>query len=585
MKSRKTSIQLVSLAIAIGFLLITSCSDDDNDSVQEVSNFPSSYVEILNLKKDKARYNPGEQVDFTVSSVHPNTLVRYKYLGETVHEEPLAQTAWSWQPPSEDFKGYMVELVKQTDGEETILGTVGVDVSSDWTKFPRYGFLSDFGNISESQRSSILNNLKDYQINGLQYYDWLSKHHIPLPLDDAGAPLDQWTDLFNREIKFNTVKGYIDEGHDLNMASMFYDLLYGAWNPESGDGFQEDWVIFNDQFHNDINRHDHGGLGSIWVTDPNNSDWQDYIFSKTEDVYNNLDFDGWHLDQLGDRGNVYTYGGYQVNMRNGFHNFLNELTAAFPDKKHVLNAVAQYGQSEILSTPMDFAYTEVWTRSQYADLAQVILENYEMSNGNLNTVLAAYMNYNASEGYFNTPSVLMTDAVIFAFGGDHLELGEHMLSKEYFPYNNLAMDDELKSSLKEYYDFVVAYENILRDGGNTVLPEVSSPQVGINNWPPVFGNISVVGKQFDNRESFQLINFNGVATLDWRDNNRVQTQPTSFSDLEISIHSNSNVSKVWFASPDYNGGASQELEFQNTNGQVTFKIPYLSYWSMVVFEN
>ena len=160
-----------------------------------------------------------------------------------------------------------------------------------------------------------------------------------------------------------------------------------------------------------------------------------------------------------------------------------------------------------------------------------------------------------------------------------------MLSKEYFPYNNLAMDDELKSSLKEYYDFVVAYENILRDGGNTVLPEVSSPQVGINNWPPVFGNISVVGKQFDNRESFQLINFNGVATLDWRDNNRVQTQPTSFSDLEISIHSNSNVSKVWFASPDYNGGASQELEFQNTNGQVTFKIPYLSYWSMVVFEN
>ena len=82
------------------------------------------------------------------------------------------------------------------------------------------------------------------------------------------------------------------------------------------------------------------------------------------------------------------------------------------------------------------------------------------------------MNYNKANnpGYFNTAGVLLTDAVIFAFGGAHLELGEHMLGKEYFPNNNLQMKEDLKASLINYYDFLVAYQNILRDGGNFNSP-------------------------------------------------------------------------------------------------------------------
>ena len=94
------------------------------------------------------------------------------------------------------------------------------------------------------------------------------------------------------------------------------------------------------------------------------------------------------------------------------------------------------------------------------------MENYEYSNYELNTVLAAYLNYEAQEGEFNTPSVLMADAVIFAFGGAHLELGEHMLSSEYFPSTKLSVSSELESKLLEYYDFLTAYQNVLRDGGD-----------------------------------------------------------------------------------------------------------------------
>src|SRR5690606_18054372 len=104
----------------------------------------------------------------------------------------------------------------------------------------------------------------------------------------------------------------------------------------------------------------------------------------------------------------------------------------------------------------------------YNDLATIIKQNNVLSSHQKNTVLAAYMNYNLAnnKGYFNTASVLMTNAVIFAFGGSHIELGEHMLGKEYFPNNNLQMKQELKTARIKYYDFLTAYQSLLRDGGN-----------------------------------------------------------------------------------------------------------------------
>jgi len=567
-------------------MFVLSCNEDDID----MSNYQEAgqslpFQEALQLKKDKAKYNPSEDVTFTVNAVHPNTSIRYKYLGKTLSEVPLSSTSWTWTPPSDDFKGYMVELVKNTNGDETILGTVAVDVSSDWTKFPRYGFLSKFGSVNSSQRNKVLDNLKNHHINGIQYYDWQAKHHIPLPLDTFGNPENSWVDLFNNDVNFETVKRYIDEGHQLNMDSMFYNLLFGAWKPEAGDGFSNQWLIYNDQFHNAINKHDLGDFGDILITNPANPDWQNYIFNKSTDVYNNLDFDGWHLDQLGNRGTVYDYNGNSVNLENTYSNFLTKLYEQFPDKKMALNAVDQFGQNKILNSPVNFAYTEVWSREQYVDLAQVILENNQISNNQLNTVLAAYLNYDSSEGTFNTPSVLLADAVIFAFGGSHLELGEHMLSSEYFPNNKLSMDNELKSSILEYYDFMVAYENLLRDGGEFMTPNVSSNSLKVNNWPPLYGSVSLVGKKVDNKQVYQLLNFNGVSTLSWRDNSKIQTAPTIFNDLEITINSTSSVSKVWFASPDFRGGASQELEFKSTGNQIKINVPYLEYWSMIVLEN
>lgn len=110
-----------------------------------------------------------------------------------------------------------------------------------------------------------------------------------------------------------------------------------------------------------------------------------------------------------------------------------------------MNAVGQYGQENLIAnSPVDFLYTEVWekpTDNGFSVLSNIITNNDRWSNGK-KTVLAAYMNYKLGgegRGYFNTPGVLMANAAIHAWGGAHLELGEHMLTTEYFPNSSLAM--------------------------------------------------------------------------------------------------------------------------------------------------
>ncbi|MFA5047298.1 MAG: glycoside hydrolase family 66 protein, partial [Paludibacter sp.] len=265
------------------------------------------------------------------------------------------------------------------------------------------------------------------------------------------------------------------------------------------------------------------------------------------------------------------------------------IKTAIPVKYNVMNAVAQYGQQGIAESGTDFLYSEVWSPSDsYSDLVNIIKQNNILSNNTKNTVLAAYMNYdNANNpGYFNTPSILLTNSVIFAFGGDHLELGEHMLCKEYFPNNNLTMKDDLKKSLVNYYDFLVAYQNLLRDGGtfNTVSISSTDSKIGIEAWPASQGKVAVFGKKFDNKQLIHFVNFSNSTTQEWRDKNGIQVMPATIKDAKLLLTIPSTVKKIWVATPDFAGGASRQLNFNQVGNKVSFILPELRYWDMVVIE-
>ncbi|MCK4662048.1 MAG: glycoside hydrolase family 66 protein [Bacteroidales bacterium] len=547
------------------------------------------------ISTDKSRYLPGEEVYISLSlksSFSGEIEVRYKYLTEVIDEEIFIVSGnnlnFQWQPPSDDFKAYMVEFRFLEDGKPVFFASTAVDVSSNWTKFPRYGFLSVFSSdISASEIQSNLDYLKRFHINGLQFYDWHNKHHIPLKMD-GNSPASSWVDITGRNISFNTVHNYIREAKARNIASMSYNLLYGAWGGFASDGVSEEWMIFNDVNHQNINKHDlddNWALSDIYLLNPANLDWQNYIFQKTTQIYEHLDFDGWHIDQLGDRGSVYNYDGNPVSLKTTFTSFLINLRTTFPDKNMVMNAVNGYGQSEILEVPVNFAYTEVWEpNNTYNHLSEIINENNNLSNNYLNTVLAAYINYNLADntGEFNEAAVLMADAVIMSFGGAHLELGEHMLGKEYFPNNKLSMTYSLTKQLVEYYDILVAYQNLLRDGGELSFNTgITSNEVRINDWPAVLGSIAAFKKSLNNIKVYHLLNFAGVNSLKWRDNYGTLTAPDEFVNFTINIPE-TNITKAVYVSPDWHDGVQEELKFAISDGICEFKIPYLKYWGMII---
>lgn len=586
---RRFNFKIIIYLLATTFLM--GCNKNDSDNFNYITEEEPVKIVQIELKTDKAAYAPGEQVLFSAAQFSGSVSVKYKYLNTVIAQQPLSGSSWEWTPPADDFKGYLVELYQTVDGKEVVVGSVAVDVSSDWTKFPRYGFLSKFGAISDSQINQVIDYLKDYHINGLQYYDWHNKHHFPLKMNGE-SPASNWLDIAKRETSFSTVEKYITTSKSKNIASMSYNLLYGAWEDFASDGVSREWMLFNDSNHQNINKHaldDNWALSDILVLNPANTLWQDYIFNKTQAIYDHLDFDGWHLDQLGNRGTVYDYDGKIVALDNAFGPFLGNLKQAFPNKKIVLNAVNQYGQSQILNEAVDFAYTEVWEGNEgFADLATIIKRNNTLSNNTKNTVLAAYMNYDLANnsGVFNTPGVLLTDAVIFAFGGAHIELGEHMLGKEYFPNNNLAINNELKNSLSSYYNFLVAYQNLLRDGGTFNNPILISGdgKVNLNNWPPIASKVSIIGKEFSNKQVIHLINFSEANNLNWRDTHGEQQTPKIKKDFILNLSSSKNVTKVWYASPDLNHGSSVELDFSQNGNNLIFKIPSLQYWGMIVVE-
>lgn len=549
------------------------------------------------VSTDRASYIPLATVEFTAAFKQGATgktlVVMYEHLdsligADTVQVQTPDSISWYWRTPDVDYQGYIAEIFLFDSGKLLDFTDIAVDVSSNWSRFPRYGFLSSYPSMPQEKIDSTISVLNRYHINGLQFYDWQYEHNQPL----AGTvqnPSPTWKDIANRTNYFSTVKGYIEAAHQRGMKAMNYNLLYGAYGNAYQDGVSNTWSLFQDPNHEtrEFYQLPSSWASNLYIMDPGNQDWRDYIFAQERKVFLALPFDGWHVDQLGDLGSVYNYAGQPVSLPGTFQSFLSQAKSQL-NVDLVMNAVGQYGQQQIAQAPVDFLYTEVWNPdSTYGDLVDIINNNSTYSQNRLNTVLAAYMDYNLSGGYFNTSGVLFTDAVIFAAGGDHLELGEHMLSSEYFPSDKLQMTDTLEHDLLHYYDFMVGYENLLRDGERAVSLPISA-EIGSNSlslssrpsrgsvWSPVTmkGNLIILN----------LVNFVKANSMAWRDQYGTQAFPDTLSDIKMSFSSTIKIRRIWTASPDYFGGAPVDIPFAQSGNTVSFTVPRILYWSMVVVE-
>ena len=551
----------------------------------------------VDLRTDKACYKPGETVTFTAEGTLPaGAKVRYRHGAEVVDEADAASSTWTWTAPADDFTGYLVDVYRtREDGAEVVLGTIAVDVSSDWTRFPRYGFVATFDG-SKNQPGLIeeeMQFLSRCHINGVQFQDWHNKHHWPLG-GTRDNPAENYRDIANREVVAEVIRRYIDTQHALGMKAMFYNLCFGALDDAAEDGVKDEWYIFKAQGRTDRDLHDlpDSWKSDIYLLDPANTEWQAYIGQRNDDVYATFDFDGYQIDQLGDRGDRYDYHSNRVNLPLGYASFIHAMKERHPDKRLVMNAVSGYGASQIAGTgQMDFLYNEMWGGEDgFDDLRTAVMANDQYSNHTLGTVFAAYMNYNVADnkGTFNMPGVLLTDAVMFALGASHLELGDHMLCKEYFPNDNLVMGDDLRTAIVRYYDFLTGYQNLLRGADTSAETDVTltaaSDGVSINAWPPRQGSVTTYARRVDGKTVIHLLNFRDADQLSWRDVDGTMPEPRQLNRLDLTLDYPDKVNKIWVATPDRHAGAPEELAFTQADGKVTFILPALKYWTMLVLE-
>ncbi len=588
-------IERLSAAITVSLFVVIGClraQPGPIDGSQHGRWFKS-------ISTDKAHYCPLSLVTFNVAFrqqvSEKDLVIVYEHLDSVISEDTISlqnadSTSWAWQAPNIDYYGVMAELY--LDSSNTVLDhtTIGIDVSSSWKKFPRYGFLSSYPYMPQESIDSIISVLNRYHINGLQFYDWQYKHNEPL----AGTvqnPDSVWKDIGNRPTYLSTVDGYIAAAHRRGMMAMNYNLLYGAYSDAFQDGVNVTWSLFTDPNHQSRSYFPlppPTWASNLYIMDPGSTDWQNYIYAQERKVFLAIPFDGWHVDQLGDLGPEYDYDGNSVFLPGTFTSFLSNAKSQL-NVDLVMNAVGQYGQQQIAQAPVDFLYTEVWPPdTTYADLVNIINQNKTYSGGRLATVLAAYMDdISNGSGFFNTPGILMTDATIFAAGGDHLELGEHMLNSSYFPNSGLQMSDTLQRVLVHYYDFMVGYENLLRDGeSGAALPlsaSIGSSSIPVTQLPQLGGIWGLIGAK-DHMMIVNLINFHRAASIKWRDTGGIQTPPDTLGPISLSFSSNSRVVDVWSASPDFHDGAPVNLPFTQTGTSVSVTVPNLLYWDMIVVQ-
>lgn len=562
--------------------------------------------ETMVCRTEKSMYAPGEKAVVCLENLPTEaTALRARLYS-------LERCVWDWQLPASkrfplslpdaDGRGYALE-VEALDEQQNVLTSAftAVDVSSSWTKFPRYGYVWDFTPSADAE--SKADEMARYHLNGVQFYDWQYRHHRPLADDLSG-----WRDWSGRWISGDTVRAYLRAAHDRGMACMAYNMIYAANETylTDGSGVQADWRLVRANgadFTCDMDAK-LGPVGVLQYFNLLNPDWQSYIFAQENRVFEAFDFDGWHGDTIGENGPMRTADGgplgYDADgkpiylVKDGYTAFLNAAKAAIGDKYLAFNPVGAQGIENVNVSAVDVLYTEFWPWDRnangrlyddYYTLHRAILGACEQSGGK-SLIVAAYVNYRNPKAAFNPATVRMLDCVVFASGGSRIELGNggNMLSDEYFPADGKKrMDDGLRSAVGRLYDFLVAYENLLRDGQQPV-----SRTVRLENLPvSTDGRSDTVwcfAKADSSTEIYHFLNLTGTDD-GWRDEEQTKKPPIAHENVKTRLYTDYPVREVWLASPDGESPLPLPLEFQtgrDANGAYAeFTQPALEYWNLI----
>ena len=564
-------------------------------------------AETMRITTDRAVYSPGSRVFCAVENLPAGSAAlrfRLLHLDAVVLEgtADAGEAGFSLDLPEEDFTGYLL-AAEALDSGNGILATAmtGIDCSGSWTKFPRYGYVWDYRAVTNTAKK--IAELTRYHLNGLQFYDWQYRHHLPVSPDP-----EKWEDWSGRIIYGKTLRNYLRDAHEKGMVCLAYNMIYAANQTylTDGSGVDASWRLVRENgqdFTIDMDA-GRGPVGILQYFNPLNPGWQAYIFARENEVFDAFDFDGWHGDTIGEMGVMKTADGGPLGadesgnpiryVKDTYTPFLNAAKEALGGRYLVFNPVGAQGMENVNVSRVDVLYTEFWPWDRddrglpYADyysIHRAVLRAAEQSGGK-SLVVAGYINYKNPAPFFNAPAVRLMDSVVFASGGARIELGngDGMLSNEYFPDDrHKKMDPDLQAAVQRIYDFAVAYENLLRDGQKPVARKVRIGEIPVSDSGRP-DTVWVFSKADDRNEIYHFINLLGTDS-GWRDTEQTKKAPACQKDLKIRIHTDFPAREICLASPDPEDLTVRTLPFERGTDEegafLAFTLPALEYWSMV----
>jgi len=545
-------------------------------------------VQITSIQPDRGFYKPGDQVHLllTIQNVmeHP---IGAKIVAEVSHlEQPVSRIEMpvklvegqqnirlTLNPPADAPRGYGVDLnLLAGDGGLLASAHTAFDVLERWTQMPRYGFLTDFA-PGRNDEDETMAGLIRYHINALQFYDWMYRH------DQFFTPEEPYRDPLGRTLSLATVERLIAAAHRHGIAAMPYTAVYAS----SLDFFHQhpDYAMlgadgkplfFGDNF-------------LVYMDARPDSAWTRHLLAQFDEILNRTDFDGIHLDQYGDPKVAYDRNGSAYDLAPVLAEFINATHALVAshrsDGATVFNAVDNWPIESVAPSNEDIVYIEVWPPYTWWDsLSQLIIQGQKLGGGKA-VVLAAYIDPSLER------NVRLMDAIVFASGGGHIELGEKdgLLADAYFPrYGKMSI--QLAEVVRRYYDFAVRYEDALGPHTRDATGEYSR-NMEMHGAPSDAGlvkdKVMVIARESQEQTAVNLINLLGVDNPEWKAPLAQDPRPLDATTVRISGVQRA-VKAVRVASPDESDPSLQPLAFHQAGETVEFQLPGLKYWSMILIE-
>ena len=562
---------------------------------------------ICDVHPDKGRYAPGETAVVSVDLQNPGADVAGKlvvrvmdlatqvvsFRKDVVLPGGTHQTvSFPWKTPTNDFHGYGIDMDLVVDGKFRDSRSTALDVASDWTRFPRMGFFSEYPEGDNAE--ALAAGLAKFHLNAIQFYDWKWTHDRLVPYGADGQPLNVFTQVGGRVQSFAAVTAKVAAVQARNMAALSYNLMYG----DSGNAEPEhvEWAAFkipNSTNLRDIRQHDAGSY-KIWVMDVSNPDWKAHVFDQFADAMDRAGFDGIHLDNLGGTWCYKHDSDVGISEREEFPKFIAEARAALrrthPGAVVTHNDVMGNYLPEIARSDADVYYSEVWSRHTYRDLRDNVRE-VRAAAPDKAIVFAAYINRKPWDEmgdpsqpplptFVNDASARLLDAALFAHGAGHIELGDdgQLLVNEYFPARAPRMHPGLSRALRDLYDFAVRYEELLFADLRDADLRIESPTHRLSP-DGESGAIWIAARErADGTLALNLINLNGVDDQ-WRN---PCANPTPQKNVVLKIRTARKIRRAFFATPDDGLGRARELPIQQDEAGVTCTVPRLEFWNLVV---